>query len=47
MVGPEGPVLLAESRVAGQLFEALLLNGLSWIGTELMVEPKQADDCVQ
>ena len=39
VVGPEGPVLLAESREAGQLFEAFQLNGLSWTGSELVVEP--------
>ena len=39
MVGPEGPVLLAESREAGQLLEAFQSNGLSWTGTELVVEP--------
>ena len=35
------PGLPAECR------EALQLDGPPWTGTELMVEPKQADDCVE
>ena len=39
--------LLAECCEAGQLLEAFQLVGLPWTGSELVVEPKQGDDCVQ